>query len=317
MTIQLGSRDLESLMAQAQQANQRRSAGRASSCCPGGGAAPSDPAAPASPGSPTGPGATFSNDAAHALRTFRGDAERGTPPPPAAAADPASLYSASSTPAAAPARTNQDVINDCYRQGGGTWAGAQRVAQAQGLDLNALVKNRAGAATSGSPSQSPSPSSQSPSSPSSPGTGAQRPGTTTGAQNTQAVGDRPADGSIGARIADATRRYMGTSTRAGPDGGNLACAWAVNNILKDAGLAKIGSNTNLVRSVEDGLKGGRGQQVSAAQAKPGDIVIWPAPRSHIGIMMENGKVANNSSSRASFTNMTTLPPGARIYRVVN
>ena len=146
MTIQLGSRDLESLMAQAQQANQRRSAGRASSCCPGGDAAPSDPAAPSSPAAP---GATFSNDAANPLRSFRGDAaERSAPAAPAAAADPASLYSASSTPAAAPARTNQDVINDCYRQGGGTWAGAQRVAQAQGQDLNALVKNRAGAATS-------------------------------------------------------------------------------------------------------------------------------------------------------------------------
>lgn len=309
MTIQLGSRDLETLMAQAQQANQRRPAGRASSCCPGGADAPSDPA---SPGSPAAPGATFANDAANPLRSFRGDGpERSTPAAPAAAADPASLYSATSTstPAAAPARTNQDVINDCYRQGGGTWAGAQRVARAQGHDLNALVKDRSGAATSGAPPAQ--------SSPSAPGTGAQRPGTTTGPQNTQGVGDRPADGSIGQRIADATRRYMGTSTRSGPDGGNLACAWAVNNVLKNAGLAKIGTNTNLVRSVEDGLKAGRGQQVSAAQAKPGDIVIWPAPRSHIGIMMENGKVANNSSSRASFTNMTTLPAGARIYRVVN
>jgi hypothetical protein len=127
----------------------------------------------------------------------------------------------------------------------------------------------------------------------------------------------PAAGSINERIDAATKKYMGTSTRSGPDGGNLACAWSVNNILKDAGFKKIGSNTNLVKSVEADLKNGRGTPVTAAQAKPGDIVIWPAPRSHIGIMSDNGKVANNSSSKASFTNMTTLPPGARIYRVTN
>src|SRR5207302_1885857 len=41
----------------------------------------------------------------------------------------------------------------------------------------------------------------------------------------------PPAGSINAKIAEATKKYMGTSTAAGPDGGNLACAWSVNNIL--------------------------------------------------------------------------------------
>ncbi|MDP2342403.1 MAG: hypothetical protein Q8O67_15715 [Deltaproteobacteria bacterium] len=143
------------------------------------------------------------------------------------------------------------------------------------------------------------------------------PGTPGTTATTGPTATAPAAGSINERIDAATKKYMGTSTRNGPDGGNLACAFAVNNILKDAGFKKIGSNTNLVRSVEADLKNGRGTPVSASQARPGDIVIWPAPRSHIGIMSDNGKVANNSSSKASFTNMTTLPPGARIYRVTN
>ena len=132
---------------------------------------------------------------------------------------------------------------------------------------------------------------------------------------TAATGPAPAAGSINERVAQATRNYMNTSTRSGPDGGNLACAWAVNNILRDAGLQKVGANTNGVASVETALRNGRGTPVTAAQARPGDIVIWPAPRSHIGIMSDNGRVANNSSSRASFSNMTTLPAGARVYRL--
>ena len=131
----------------------------------------------------------------------------------------------------------------------------------------------------------------------------------------QTRGAAPAAGSINDRVAAATRQYMDTSTAAGPDGGNLACAWAVNNILKNAGLSKVGANTNLVRSVEADLQAGRGTQVDAQQARAGDIVIWPSPRSHIGIMSDHGKVANNSSSRAQFSKLTTLPPGARVYRL--
>jgi cell wall-associated NlpC family hydrolase len=107
---------------------------------------------------------------------------------------------------------------------------------------------------------------------------------------------------------------MGTSTAAGPDGGNLACAWSVNNILANAGIQKVGSNTNYVPSVEQALQGGRGTKIDAADAGPGDIVIWPNGH-HIGIAMGNNQVANNSSSRASFSNMQALPPGCRVYRL--
>ncbi|HEY1097990.1 MAG TPA: NlpC/P60 family protein, partial [Myxococcota bacterium] len=207
-----------------------------------------------------------------------------------------------------------DLINGYYKAGGGTWEGASRAARAAGHNLNALVRDRQGSAMApGATSSSPSTSG---SGNSSGGTSA-NPGTSgsSGTQGTQGVNDAPAAGSVNERIANATRAYMGTSTRSGPDGGNLACAWAVNNIMTKAGLHKIGSNPNGVASVESALKNGKGTRVDNSQAKPGDIVIWPAPQSHIGIYMGNGKVANNSSSKASFSNMSNLPAGARVYRV--
>lgn len=111
--------------------------------------------------------------------------------------------------------------------------------------------------------------------------------------------DRPATGSANDRILSAARGYVGTSTRSGPGGGNVACAWSVNNILSRAGIQKVGANPNLVSSVESSLRSGRGTQVSPSQARPGDIVVAPNSH-HIGIYMGNGRVMSNSSSRAAF-----------------
>lgn len=106
-------------------------------------------------------------------------------------------------------------------------------------------------------------------------------------------------GSLNSRIHDAAKGYFGTSTRSGPGGGNVACAWAVNNVLARAGIPKLGANTHYVPSVEEALRGGRGRQVSPAEAQPGDIVISPG-QSHVGIYMGGGEVLSNSSSKASF-----------------
>jgi cell wall-associated NlpC family hydrolase len=134
------------------------------------------------------------------------------------------------------------------------------------------------------------------------------------AQSVATAHPPPPAGSINAKIADACKNYMGTSTAAGPDHGNLACAWSVNNILSNAGLQKVGSNPNYVPSVEQALQSGRGTAVDAKDAQPGDIVIFPGGH-HIGIYMGNGKVANNSSGRAAFVNMSNLQGGMHIYRV--
>lgn len=51
-------------------------------------------------------------------------------------------------------RTNQDLINHLYRQGGGTWEGATRAAKGLGVDINALSQNRDAALVRPAPSTS-------------------------------------------------------------------------------------------------------------------------------------------------------------------
>ncbi|MBL8783573.1 MAG: hypothetical protein JNJ59_01635 [Deltaproteobacteria bacterium] len=104
-------------------------------------------------------------------------------------------------------------------------------------------------------------------------------------------------GDLNKKILDAALGYEGTSTLAGPDRGQNACAWAVNNILQRAIGHKIGANTNLVASVESALPA-YGHRVSSDKAKGGDIVICPTH--HIGIATSSSRAISNSSSRAAF-----------------
>ncbi|MEO0769054.1 MAG: hypothetical protein AAFY72_06415 [Cyanobacteria bacterium J06649_4] len=93
----------------------------------------------------------------------------------------------------------------------------------------------------------------------------------------------------------------GFDTSMGPDGGNLACAWAVNRVLANAGIQPLGSNPNYVPSVEADLQNGRGAQISQGEAQAGDIVIAEG-QAHIGLCLNEGctQVRSNSSSRARF-----------------
>ena len=115
----------------------------------------------------------------------------------------------------------------------------------------------------------------------------------------------------------------GFDTSSGPDGGNLACAWAVNRVLADAGIQPLGSNPNYVPSVEADLQNGRGTQLTQAEAQAGDIVIQ-GNQSHIGICLNQGctQVRSNSSSRARFVWNSDFNFGgfygagsSRVYRI--
>lgn len=107
--------------------------------------------------------------------------------------------------------------------------------------------------------------------------------------------------SIPSDIASHTKSYWGHSTRDGPGGGVEACAWAVNNILTNSGLRKIGSNPNYVPSVVQALNGGRGRRVSKGEATAGDLAI-SCKEAHIGICMSSGcnAIYSNSSSQRCF-----------------
>jgi predicted chitinase len=133
-------------------------------------------------------------------------------------------------------------------------------------------------------------------------------------------------GSMQQRIYQAARQSYGMSSRSGPGGGNVACAWAVNKVLNKSGISTIGKNPNLVFSVRDALEAGRGQQISRSQASAGDLVLamGSGSRQHIGICMNQGctQVLSNSSSRKSFSWISdtdfsgTYGVPSKIYRVV-
>jgi len=96
------------------------------------------------------------------------------------------------------------------------------------------------------------------------------------------------------------------SSASGPAGGRLACVWAVNKIMNNAGLDVPWGGSLNVDVAEGALKSGGGVAVQSSQAQPGDIVIWGTPTDgrHIGIVTAAGnppQVISNSSSRARFS----------------
>lgn len=143
-----------------------------------------------------------------------------------------------------------------------------------------------------------------------------------GTINGQPTGNPPAAGTIPAAVCSAAAAYQGASTAAGPDGGNKACAWAVNNVLSKAGVGSLDGAS--VSGMESALQSGRGVAVAQSAANCGDIVVEGSD-SHVGICLNSGctQVISNSSSHASFTWISgpTFAPSYgtsnfRIYRVV-
>ena len=126
------------------------------------------------------------------------------------------------------------------------------------------------------------------------------------------------DGGQCSSITAALAAYVGSDTSMGPDGGNKACAWAVNNILVSSGYQPIDGDS--VYYMEQQLQSGRGTQESQSNAHAGDIVIFGG-MSHVGICYDpNGGdgcpvVRSNSSSNASFTSLYPPTSGSRFYKV--
>lgn len=107
---------------------------------------------------------------------------------------------------------------------------------------------------------------------------------------------------INSAIANAATTLKGMSTADGPDGGNNACAWSINRVLQQAGIAPLGENPNYVPSLVDAIKSDRGQLIKKSDAQAGDLVI-AYEEAHIGIGLDHlcTTVLSNSSSRARFS----------------
>ncbi|MEO1349085.1 MAG: glycoside hydrolase family 19 protein [Cyanobacteria bacterium J06635_15] len=120
----------------------------------------------------------------------------------------------------------------------------------------------------------------------------------------------PEAGEINQAIMDTIEATEGfyTGDIPGTNGGKLACAGAVNEVLHNAGIRTLGGpppyGSLAVVQVEADLQNGRGQQVAPQEAQPGDIlVILDNGRGHIGFCTNVGctESISNSSSRASFS----------------
>ncbi|MEL6321703.1 MAG: hypothetical protein AAFQ57_13805 [Cyanobacteria bacterium J06626_14] len=136
---------------------------------------------------------------------------------------------------------------------------------------------------------------------------------------TVTVSRGPATGEINEAIMDSVTQNEGFSTRDMPrtQGGRLACAGALNEILCRGGMRSLGGtceNPELgVLNVENVLRNGRGVQVDPSEAQPGDIIIVDdgGNKQHTGFCTNAGctEHISNSSSRAAFSwNSSGWPP---------
>ncbi len=106
-----------------------------------------------------------------------------------------------------------------------------------------------------------------------------------------------------AAIAAAASSARGMNTRGGPDGGNNACVYAVNKVLRNAGITPPWGNSNYVPTARSVLAAGAGTRLNGPE--PGAIVIFrdngSPPYPHIGIAQRDGSIISNSSSRGTFS----------------
>ncbi len=104
-------------------------------------------------------------------------------------------------------------------------------------------------------------------------------------------------------LSKAAANARGMNTRGGPDGGNNACVYAVNKVLRSAGITPPWGNSNYVPTVRSTLAGGAGTQLSGPE--PGAIAIMRdngnPPYPHIGIVQNDGTIISNSSSKGTFS----------------
>jgi uncharacterized protein len=104
-------------------------------------------------------------------------------------------------------------------------------------------------------------------------------------------------------LADGAARSRGMNTRGGPDGGNNACLYAVNKVLRSSGITPPWGNSNYVPDARAALARGGGTLLSGPE--PGAIAIMrdngSPPYPHIGIVQSDGSIISNSSSKGSFS----------------
>lgn len=104
------------------------------------------------------------------------------------------------------------------------------------------------------------------------------------------------------RLTSSAANYIGMDTSDGPDVGRNACVWALNKVMRAAGMDVPWGNSLYVPFVK-GVLDQRARRVNGPM--PGAIAIMQDnhptdPYPHIGIVGADGMIISNSSSRARF-----------------
>ena len=119
------------------------------------------------------------------------------------------------------------------------------------------------------------------------------------------------------------------SSKSGPDGGNLACVWAVRRILKKA-LGRVVHKSDLTTTFENELDDCFSDDLPESDILPGGIVISPTTwkkvgnktvrvgTGHVGILGEGSGdsrlIYSNSSSNANWAQNFTVASWYARYR---
>ena len=123
--------------------------------------------------------------------------------------------------------------------------------------------------------------------------------------NTLATRQITGGGGSSSALASAAARLKGMSTKDGPAGGANGCVWAVNKVSKAAGITPPWGSSVYVPDAEKKMVGSGYQQVGYGQRQPGDVMVMydrqSPPQAHIGVVLPNGNVLSNSSSRSQFS----------------
>jgi hypothetical protein len=112
----------------------------------------------------------------------------------------------------------------------------------------------------------------------------------------------------------------------GTEGGNLACAWAVNFVVKDGIGQEVGGGLSTAVMFEK-LAAGRGKEVDLSIARPGSLVISPTEfrpdgsrnTGHVGILGagagDQRPIYSNSSNDALWKSNFTVGKWNSYYKV--
>lgn len=115
-------------------------------------------------------------------------------------------------------------------------------------------------------------------------------------------------------LASGAASARGMNTRGGPGAGQNACVYAVNKVLRASGITPPWGNSNYVPTARAALANGGGTLLSGPE--PGAIAIMrdngSPPYPHIGIVQNDGSIISNSSSRGSFS-WVSSPGGYTSY----